>query len=63
VNRWWVPPTLRGYGASWLTADAVAGLTLVAVVLPSQMAAARLADLSVVAGLYALVASLTSACR
>ncbi|MGA9113362.1 MAG: SulP family inorganic anion transporter [Candidatus Dormiibacterota bacterium] len=56
MRRWWIPPTLRGYRASWLLADALAGLTLVAVVLPSQMATARLADLSVVAGLYAFVA-------
>jgi MFS superfamily sulfate permease-like transporter len=46
-----VLPTLRGYRPSWLGADALAGLTLVAVVLPSQMATARLADLSVVARL------------
>ena len=49
-------PTLRGYRPSWLAADALAGLTLVAVVVPSQMATARLADLSVVAGLYAFAA-------
>jgi SulP family sulfate permease len=52
----WVLPTLRGYRPSWLGADALAGLTLVAVVLPSQMATARLAGLSVVVGLYAFVA-------
>ncbi len=56
MKRWWIPPTLRGYRRPWLVADALAGLTLVAVVLPSQMATARLADLSVVAGLYAFVA-------
>ena len=56
MRRWWIPPTLRVYRTSWLVADALAGLTLVAVVLPSQMATARLADLSVVAGLYAFVA-------
>jgi high affinity sulfate transporter 1 len=47
---------LRGYRASWLRADALAGLTLVAVVLPGQMATARLADMPAVAGLYAFVA-------
>ena len=51
-----MPPTLRGYRASWLGADALAGLTLVAVAVPSQMATARLADLPAVAGLYAFVA-------
>jgi len=39
-----------------LGADALAGLTLVAVALPSQMATARLANLPAVVGLYAFVA-------
>jgi len=56
MSGWWVPPTLRAYRASWLGADVLAGLTLVAVALPSQMATARLADLPAVAGLYAFVA-------
>jgi len=56
VNAWWVPPTLRDYRASWLGTDALAGLTLVAVALPSQMATARLAGLPAVAGLYAFLA-------
>jgi high affinity sulfate transporter 1 len=51
-----IPATLRGYRASWLGADALAGLTLVAVALPGQIATARLADLPAVAGLYAFVA-------
>jgi sulfate permease, SulP family len=55
MSAWWVPPTLRGYRSPWLGADAVAGLTLIAVALPSQMAAARLADLPAVDGLYAFV--------
>jgi SulP family sulfate permease len=42
---------LRGYSASWLRTDALVGLTLVAVVLPGQMATARLADMPAVAGL------------
>ena len=29
MRAWWVPPTLRGYRAAWLGADALAGLTLV----------------------------------
>ena len=52
----WVPPTLRGYAGSWLGFDALAGLTLVAVALPSQMATALLANLPVVTGLYAFIA-------
>src|SRR5580658_4153994 len=56
MRAWWIPLTLRGYQKSWLVADALAGLTLVAVALPSQMATARLANLPAVAGLYAFVA-------
>ena len=56
MKDWWIPPTLRGYRVSWLVADALAGLTLVAVALPSQMATARLAELPAVLGLYAFVA-------
>jgi sulfate permease, SulP family len=50
------PATLRGYRASWLGADALAGLTLVAVALPGQIATARLADMPAVTGLYAFAA-------
>lgn len=56
MRAWWVPPTLRGYRAAWLGPDALAGLTLVAVALPGQMATARLAGLPAVAGLYAFIA-------
>jgi SulP family sulfate permease len=56
VSAWWVPSTLRGYRLSWLGADSSAGLALVAVVLPSQMATARLAGMPAVDGLYAFVA-------
>ena len=56
MSTWWIPPTLRDYRASWLGADALAGLALVAVALPSQMATAQLANLPAVAGLYAFVA-------
>src|SRR5580658_6376297 len=52
----WIPPTLREYRAAWLGADLLAGLGLVAVALPSQMATARLADVPAVVGLYAFVA-------
>jgi sulfate permease, SulP family len=56
MRAWWVPPTLRGYQAAWLGADALAGLTLVAIAIPGQMATARLAGLPAVAGLYTFVA-------
>jgi sulfate permease, SulP family len=56
MRGWWVPPTLRGYRAAWLGADALAGLTLVAIAIPGQMATARLAGLPAVAGLYTFVA-------
>lgn len=49
-------PTLRGYQASWLVPDVLAGLTLVAIALPEQMATARLANMPAVAGLYAFIA-------
>jgi SulP family sulfate permease len=53
----WIPPTLRDYRTAWLGADLLAGLTLVAVALPSQMATARLANLPAVDGLYAFIAA------
>ena len=56
VSAWWAPQTLRHYRRSWLGADALAGMTLVAVALPSQMATARLANLPLATGLYAFVA-------
>ena len=56
MSAWWIPPTLRGYRTVVAGPDALAGLTLVAVALPSQMATARLANLPAVAGLYAFVA-------
>jgi SulP family sulfate permease len=52
----WLAPTLRGYRRVWWGDDAMAGLTLVAVALPAQMATARLAGLPAVDGLYAFIA-------
>jgi sulfate permease, SulP family len=49
-------PTLRGYKAGWLGVDAVAGLTLVAIAIPEQMATAHLAGMPEVTGFYAFVA-------
>ncbi len=48
--------TLRGYQRSWLVPDLVAGLTLVAIAIPEQMATARLAGVPAVTGLYAFIA-------
>jgi sulfate permease, SulP family len=48
--------TLRGYKLAWLTADAVAGLTLVAIAIPEQVATAHLANMAAVTGFYAFVA-------
>src|SRR5579863_6747755 len=56
MSAWLIPPTLRGYHVSWWRGDALAGLSLVAVALPSQMATARLAGLPAGDGLYAFVA-------
>lgn len=56
MSDWWIPPTLRGYQLAWLGADVLAGLGLVAVAVPGQMATAQLAGLPAVAGLYAFAA-------
>ena len=51
-----VLPTLKGYQKSWLVADVAAGLTLVAIAIPEQMATAHLANMPAVAGFYAFIA-------
>jgi SulP family sulfate permease len=51
-----VLPTLQGYKISWLTADITAGVTLVAIAVPEQMATAHLANMPAVAGFYAFIA-------
>jgi sulfate permease, SulP family len=56
VSERFVPVTLRGYRASWLRADVIAGVTLVAIAVPEQIATAHLAGMPAVAGLYAFVA-------
>ena len=48
--------SLRGYGASWLVGDLVAGLTLLAIAVPEQLAPARLAGMPPITGFYAFVA-------
>jgi SulP family sulfate permease len=49
-------PTLQGYQIAWLTPDLVAGLTLLAIAVPEQMATARLAGMPAPTGLYAFIA-------
>ncbi|MGC9963092.1 MAG: SulP family inorganic anion transporter [Acidimicrobiales bacterium] len=56
MKSWPVVPTLQGYKAAWLGADVLAGLTLVAIAVPEQMATARLVGMPAIAGLYAFVA-------
>lgn len=56
MKTWPVLPTLQGYQVAWLGPDLLAGLTLVAIAVPEQMATARLAGMPAVAGLYAFVA-------
>jgi MFS superfamily sulfate permease-like transporter len=49
-------PTLKGYRRSWLVPDLTAGLTLVAIAIPEQVATAHLAGMPAVTGFYAFVA-------
>jgi sulfate permease, SulP family len=49
-------PSLRGYQSAWLWPDVVAGLTLVAIAVPEQIATAKLAYMPAAAGLYAFIA-------
>ena len=55
-RAWPILPTLQGYKASWLATDAIAGLTLVAIAIPEQMATAHLAGMPEITGFYAFVA-------
>jgi sulfate permease, SulP family len=52
----WFLASLRGYRASWLPGDLVAGLMLAAVAIPGQLATARLAGMPPETGLYAFAA-------
>ena len=51
----WLFSSLHGYRLAWLPSDAVAGLMLVAIVLPGQLATARLAGMPPETGLVAFV--------
>jgi high affinity sulfate transporter 1 len=48
--------SLHGYQRAWLSADAAAGLTLLAIALPEQLATSRLAGMPPITGFYAFVA-------
>ena len=48
--------SLQGYRSSWLVGDLVAGLTLLAIAVPEQLATARLAGMPPITGFYAFVA-------
>src|SRR6516225_11255290 len=52
----WFFTSLRGYRIVWLPRDLVAGLMLLAIALPGQLATARLADMPPQTGIYAFVA-------
>jgi sulfate permease, SulP family len=53
---WPLFQSLRGYQASFLTHDLVAGLTLVAIAIPEQLATARLGGFSPQIGFFAFLA-------
>ncbi len=48
--------SLRGYRRSWLAADVLAAVTLLAIAVPEQLATSRLAGMPPVTGFYAFVA-------
>lgn len=48
--------SLRGYRRGWLSADLAAGLTLLVIAVPEQLATSRLAGMPPITGFYAFVA-------
>jgi sulfate permease, SulP family len=48
--------SLRGYQRSWVAFDLVAGLTLLAIAVPEQLATSRLAGMPPITGYYAFIA-------
>ena len=48
--------SLHGYQRAWVSADLVAGLTLLAIALPEQLATSRLAGMPPITGFYAFIA-------
>ena len=55
-GSWPILQSLRGYQPSFLTHDLVAGLTLVAIAIPEQLATARLGSFSPQIGFFAFLA-------
>ncbi|MDA8290799.1 MAG: SulP family inorganic anion transporter [Actinomycetota bacterium] len=51
-----VGSSLRGYRRAWLAPDLLAGMALLAVAVPEQLATARLAGMPLITGYYAFVA-------
>ncbi len=56
VRRPQVFTSLHGYERAWASADLVAGLTLLVIAVPEQLATSRLAGMPPVTGFYAFVA-------
>ncbi len=48
--------SLRGYRREWASADLVAGITLLVIVVPEQLATSRLAGMPPITGFYAFIA-------
>jgi high affinity sulfate transporter 1 len=56
VHRPAVFTSLHGYHRAWATADLVAGITLLVIAVPEQLATSRLAGMPPITGFYAFVA-------
>jgi sulfate permease, SulP family len=56
VRRPPVFASLQGYQRSWAAADAVAGITLLVIAVPEQLATSRLAGMPPITGFYAFLA-------
>jgi sulfate permease, SulP family len=48
--------SLRGYRREWATLDLIAGITLLVIVIPEQLATSRLAGMPPITGFYAFIA-------
>ena len=58
MNRPWIFPSLAGYRRAWFPTDALAGLTVWAVLVPEALAYATIAGVTPVVGLYAAIPAL-----
>jgi SulP family sulfate permease len=56
VRRPPVFSSLRGYRREWATLDLIAGITLLVIVIPEQLATSRLAGMPPITGFYAFIA-------